>query len=260
VGSETVTGAWDGSSYAGIAELQREMARRSIAELHLKGDEQVLDVGCGDGGVTACLAELVPAGRVLGVDLSSSQIAFAQEQFGRPGLSFALADAATLDFEAEFDLVFSANALHWVHDLASAFAGLQRALRPAGRIVLRFVCAGERRSIEDELAGLCEDERFRDLFDGFEQPFEHRRPDELQRLAVAAGLEVAVEVDHLRWDFGSRALFARWCQGTMAPWFERLPPERHDSFVSALLAAYEAGGNDPGVFHFEQCCIVGRRR
>ena len=95
-GGASVRGSWDGASYAGIAALQRELARESIAALSFSGDERVLDVGCGDGSVTAAIAEWVGQGRVLGVDLSPGQIAFARDNFGRPGLCFQVADADSL--------------------------------------------------------------------------------------------------------------------------------------------------------------------
>ena len=67
--------------YAANSAVQQGWAREVIARLQLRGDEHILDVGCGDGKVTAELARAVPRGRVLGVDASPEMIAFAQQAF-----------------------------------------------------------------------------------------------------------------------------------------------------------------------------------
>jgi SAM-dependent methyltransferase len=91
--------------------------------------ERVLDLGCGDGALTA---ELVARGcRVIGVDGSPEQVAAAR---GR-GIDARVADGQRLAFEAEFDAVFSNAALHWMTDPDAAIAGVWRSLVPGGRFV-----------------------------------------------------------------------------------------------------------------------------
>ena len=61
--------------------MQQTWARELIARLNLRGDEHILDVGCGDGKVTAEIARAVPRGSVTGVDASPEMIEFAQKDF-----------------------------------------------------------------------------------------------------------------------------------------------------------------------------------
>ena len=61
--------------------MQQTWARELIAKLKLRGDEHVLDVGCGDGKVTAEIATAVPRGLVIGMDASAEMIAFAKKTF-----------------------------------------------------------------------------------------------------------------------------------------------------------------------------------
>src|SRR5271166_182017 len=108
---------WNASDYNHISTLQEVMAEEEIGRLKLDGAERVLDVGCGDGKVTAAIADRVPRGSVLGVDPSHNMIAFAASHFGatvRANLRFEVADARRLPYRCEFDLVVSFNALHWV--------------------------------------------------------------------------------------------------------------------------------------------------
>ena len=143
---------WDASGYARISALQQAMAREVLALLNLKGSERVLDVGCGNGKVTAEIASRVPDGTVLGVDSSADMIASARHQFGpevRPNLRFEVADARQLPFRHEFDLVVSFNALHWVPEQEQALRSIHSALRSHGRAQLRLVPAGQRKSLEN---------------------------------------------------------------------------------------------------------------
>src|ERR1700752_3681881 len=122
---------WQASSYARESSLQRQVAEKQLSHLTLKGDERVLDVGCGDGKITAEIAARVPRGSVLGVDPSQNMIAFATGHFGpanRPTLPLEVADVRRLTYWKEFDRVFSFNALHWVPEQGAALRSIRNAL------------------------------------------------------------------------------------------------------------------------------------
>jgi trans-aconitate 2-methyltransferase len=90
---------WDASEYAKVSALQQKMAAEALSLIHLEGTERVLDVGCGNGKITAEIAARVPEGSVLGVDVSEEMITFASSHFGptiRPNLRFEVADARRL--------------------------------------------------------------------------------------------------------------------------------------------------------------------
>ncbi len=76
-----------------------------IAELSLSGNEEILDLGCGDGGLTEQLAQLVPDGKVLGIDASEGMIATAKNRM-QSNLSFMQMDINTIDFQNMFDVFF----------------------------------------------------------------------------------------------------------------------------------------------------------
>src|SRR5437868_4676333 len=114
---------WNAAEYARIAGLQEAMAAEVLSILDLKGAERVLDLGCGNGKVTAQIAARLPNGNVLGVDSSADMIAFATANFAsgaRPNLRFETADIRHLSLPEQFDLVVSFNALHWITDQGEA--------------------------------------------------------------------------------------------------------------------------------------------
>lgn len=131
---------FDGRKYANASSHQKEWGARLIAELGLRGDERILDLGCGDGSLTAKLADLVPHGSVLGIDASEGMIDTAVKH-ERANLKFARQDINDLPFASEFDLVFSNATLHWIKDHRRLLANVHRGLRDNG--VLRFNFAGE---------------------------------------------------------------------------------------------------------------------
>jgi SAM-dependent methyltransferase len=233
---------WDAAAYARQSSLQEAMAEEHIALLRLAGDERVLDVGCGDGRLSREIATLVPRGSVLGVDPSLHMVDFARAHAaGVPNLRFAVGDARELGFDAEFDLVVSFNALHWVHELDAALASIAAALRPGGEAHLRFVPAGKIASLEDVIEETRSSPRWSASYEGFRPPFRHVPAEEFRRLAEAAGLRVArLEVQRRAWDFGSRPAFAGFCRATFVEWTQRLPERDWDGFIADVLDRYRA--------------------
>ncbi|MGK5594130.1 MAG: class I SAM-dependent methyltransferase [Parachlamydiaceae bacterium] len=107
-----------------------------------RGDEVILDLGCGDGKITAQMAEKVPRGQVLGTDKSSSMIELARQTFPcdlYPNLSFAIEDIKQINFSHSFNLVTSFSCLHWVENQVVALEKIKQALSPSGKaIILTF--------------------------------------------------------------------------------------------------------------------------
>src|ERR1044071_8121747 len=101
---------WNPADYAANSVVQQAWAREIIAKLKLRGDERILDVGCGDGKVTAEIARAVPRGEAVGVDASPQMIDFARKTFPPSKISnleFQVMDARQIQFLRKFDLLFS---------------------------------------------------------------------------------------------------------------------------------------------------------
>ena len=140
---------WNSEVYHRVSNPQFEWGKKVLDRLKLKGDETVMDAGCGTGRLTAELLERLPQGHVLAVDVSQNMLQKAEE-FLKPRFDgrvrFVHADLADLRFEAECDGVFSTAAFHWVKDHDALFRGLARALKPGGWIEAQ---AGGRGNLED---------------------------------------------------------------------------------------------------------------
>jgi len=95
--------------YSSNSSAQKNWGFELLAKLNFKGNERVLDVGCGDGKLSAEVAQILPKGSVLGIDLSEDMISFARNNYTQdkfPNLTFMQINADELTFDSEFDVVF----------------------------------------------------------------------------------------------------------------------------------------------------------
>ena len=133
---------WNADAYHRVSEPQLRWGLEVLARLPLRGDETVLDAGCGSGRLTAKLLEKLPRGRVIALDVSPSMIEKAKQELApfSARVTVQQADLAKLELVEVADAVFSNATFHWVSDHDALFAGLARALKPGGRLVAQ--CGG----------------------------------------------------------------------------------------------------------------------
>jgi len=161
---------FDGQKYKNASTHQKEWGTRIISELNLKGTERILDLGCGDGVLTKLLAEKVPEGKVLGVDASIGMLETAKELEGC-NLSFKHLDINELDYNEEFDLIFSNAALQWVKNHELLLDNCLRALKINGVIRFNFAGDGNSSNFFEVVRKLFKELRYSDYFESFEWPW-----------------------------------------------------------------------------------------
>lgn len=127
-----MTSRWDPSAYAAHASFVPALGAPVLDLLAPKVGERILDLGCGDGVLTQ---KLVQAGaEVVGVDADRAMVAAAREK----SLDVRRMDGRALEFDREFDAVFTNAALHWMTPPERVAAGVFQALKPGGRYVGEF--------------------------------------------------------------------------------------------------------------------------
>jgi trans-aconitate 2-methyltransferase len=132
---------WDGATYDRVANPQARWGAAVLERLLLRGDETVLDCGCGSGRVTEQLLAALPNGRVIALDASRSMLDEARRRLASAGerATFVQADLlqlspATLGVRAPVDAVFSSATFHWITDHPRLFANLATVLRAGGHL------------------------------------------------------------------------------------------------------------------------------
>ena len=233
---------WDAADYAQASAAQQLWARELIAKLRLQGHEQVLDIGCGDGKVTAEIAAAVPRGGVVGVDSSPAMIALAQASYptaARPNLAFQLAEAAALPFVEAFEVVFSNATLHWVQDHRPVLAGIRRSLRPGGLALLQMGGRGNAQGILAAVDQVCAEPAWRPYFADMPFPYAFYGPEVYHDWLAEAGLTARrVELIPKDMRHPDRAGLEGWVRTTWLPYTQRVPAGQRPVFVAAVVDAY----------------------
>lgn len=237
-----MTTRWDAADYAGNSSAQATWATELIEKLNLRGDEDVLDIGCGDGKVTAQIARRVPGGSALGVDNSEEMLRFAMEAFPRqacPNLRFALRDARCLGLSEQFDVVFSNAALHWIVDHRPVLAGIRRALRPGGRVLLQMGGRRNAAAVAEVFDDLIAQPQWSGYFEGFTFPWGFHGPEEYRLWLGEAGLR-AERVELIEKDMAQegQAGLAGWVRTTWMPYTSRVPGNLAEELVEQVVDAY----------------------
>jgi trans-aconitate 2-methyltransferase len=137
-----MTRDWNADSYERMSAPIEAMGREVLSRLELRGDETVLDAGCGTGRVTEALLERLPRGRVIAVDGSPSMVEQARERLGTERVEYLVADLARLELDRRVDAILSTATFHWVPDHDALFSRLHALLEPGGQLVAQCGGAG----------------------------------------------------------------------------------------------------------------------
>lgn len=236
--------AWNACDYAKHSSSQYKWAKELIPKLKLCGNEVLLDIGCGDGKITAVLAKSLPGGFVVGVDSSEEMVALAQRTFPQDAylnLSFQKMDARALTFQEKFDRVFSNAALHWIIDHKPVLHGVQRSLKSGGRLLFQMGGKGNGQDIIAVLDGMLRGASWRKFFEGFRFPYGFYAPEEYKAWLLETNL-VLERAELLQKDMklpGKKGL-AGWIRTTWLPYTERLPTELRAPFIAEIVDTYLA--------------------
>lgn len=233
---------WNADDYAKHSTAQQEWARELIAKLHLQGNENILDIGCGDGKVTAEIATAVPIGSVLGVDNSRSMVELALSKYPAdqfPNLFFQLADARSLPYNRQFEIVFSNAALHWVRNHAPVLDGIYRSLGPKGRILLQMGGRGNAAAIIAVLTDMINTTHWTRYFASFQFPYGFHDAGEYKTWLKQAGFH-SIRAELIDKDMAHMGLskLVGWIRTTWLPYTQRIPENQRETFIEDLACNY----------------------
>ena len=226
------TREWDAPTYDRVSAPQFRWGLAVLDRLELNGDERVLDAGCGSGRVTEKLLERLPRGSVVALDGSEAMLAEARRRLGAhlDRVELVHADLGRpLPAMAPVDHILSTATFHWVPDHDALFRHLAAAVRPGGGLVAQCGGAGNVESVRSVA---------RRLDDGWEGPQNYATAEATRERLEAAGF-----IDVQTWLHEEPTPFEAGEQLTtflrtviLGAHLERMPPERHDTFVEAVAA------------------------
>ena len=177
---------WDAATYDRVSTPQVRWALEVLDRLPLKGDETVLDAGCGSGRVTQMLQDRLPDGKVIAVDASPSMVQKAREALG-PEAEVFVCELTELDLSEAADAVFSNAVFHWIPDHDKLFARLYAALKPGGRLVAQCGGAGNIERFHRVMREVADEPPFKEHIGGWGGPWNYAGAPETGARLAAAG-------------------------------------------------------------------------
>ncbi len=141
---------WNAEHYKKHSDTQFHGALDVLNKYTFKGTEHVLDIGCGDGKLTALIAQNISNGQVVGIDASANMIEAAQTSYKDiKNLSFICVPAEDFKTAEKFDLIVSFFTFHWIADQEKVFQNIFNLLKPGGTLIIKT--AGGNSPVIDEV-------------------------------------------------------------------------------------------------------------
>lgn len=233
---------WNAEDYKNSSSAQLEWAIELISKLELEGNERILDIGCGDGKITAQIAQKLPEGSVLGIDSSKDMISLAKETFNSSNysnLNFLLKDAQELDFNNEFDIIFSNAALHRIKDHLSVLKRINKALKPSGKILIQMGGKGNAESILKIADKIINDQKWKKYFEGFEFPYGFYSAEKYKEWLQKVGFNpIRVQLIPKDMEKNDKSEMTGWIRTTWLPYTQRVPEDLQEEFIGELIGRY----------------------
>ena len=255
---------WNAALYHQISAPQVSWGKKVLARTPLRGDETILDAGCGTGRLTRDLLEALPRGRVVALDVSRNMIeaarAYLVPDFG-DRVEFACCDLLDLPFDRQFDGIFSTASFHWVLDHDRLFQNLYRALRPGG-----WLCAqcGGGKNLDRLLArveALIATDTYRDCFAAYQLPWEFSNAEiAAVRLGRAGFDQIETSLEDAPTTFPNAQEFQQFVESViLRNHLQQIAePTQRERFL-AELTRQSAADDPPFLLDYVRLNLQGRR-
>jgi trans-aconitate 2-methyltransferase len=255
---------WNAESYHRVSKPQTAWGRRVLSRLTVRGDERVIDAGCGTGRLTGELMEMLPAGRLVAIDRSWNMLLTARANL-RPvygsRISYVRVELPMMPFSAWADLVFSTATFHWVRDHAALFSEILRSLRPGGRLFAQ--CGGGpnlvgARALAEEV---MRQEPFARHFRDWEGVWEYSSAElAAERLSAAGFIEAAASLEPAPTTLADEASYREFVTTVIYnTHLERLPDAALRAAFIDRVTALAAAQDPPFTLDYWRLNLEGRR-
>ncbi len=218
---------WEKEKYEKNARFVSDYGEELIEWLNPQKNEYILDLGCGDGVLTKKISEY--GCKVLGLDGSQKFI----EAAGKLGIDAVQGDAQNMNFENEFDAIFSNAALHWMTDYDGVLKSVSKALKKSGRFVVEMGCKGNVETIENAIFEIAEKHNLKAKKCWF-----FPTPEEEKELLERYGLKVKRMTSFSRPTLLPTGIKG-WLQTFSAPAFVNIPKEMHEKLIDEIAEKVE---------------------
>jgi trans-aconitate 2-methyltransferase len=245
---------WNAASYDRVSGPQAAWAEAVLERLPLRGDETVLDAGCGSGRVTAMLLERLPEGHVVAVDAAPSMVEHARAALPADRATVLCASLTELVLDERVDAVFSNAVFHWVPDHELLFRRLHDALQPGGRLVAQCGGKGNVAGFLSVATDVAANPPYADHLRGFSRSHHFESPEDTEPRLRAAGFdEIHCWLESASTEPDEPLEFARTV--CLREYLEVLPDDLREPFAVEVVRRV----GDPVVLDYVRLNIDARR-
>jgi trans-aconitate 2-methyltransferase len=233
---------WNPSDYAEHSSAQFKLGKELLDLLNLNGDESLLDIGCGDGKITELISKKLPDGKVVGIDSSKDMIRFAKQKYSNDtfqNLSFIYKDACELEFENEFDVVYSNASLHWIKDQNCVLNSVYKGLKKHGRILFQMGGKGNLDEMLKIISSTLKNEKWKNYFEKFDFPFYFFSDSQYKEFLNNFNFVIdKVELIPRTMTYEDTNGLAGWIRTTWHPYLNRIPQNLRTDFIDDIVNNY----------------------
>jgi trans-aconitate 2-methyltransferase len=260
---------WNPELYNRFRRYREEPFLAILERLKLRGDESIVDLGCGNGENTIELARRTPRGRAVGIDSSPAMIEAANKVLEgtapelRDRVTFRIGDVGEFSADREYSIVFSNATLQWVPGHREVFGRIFTALVPGGRVIVQMP-KNDRETAQRTILKLAGESPWKEMLGSVTVPSRSvPGSDHYDNLLTQIGFVEVDCYDHVfQHPMGNPSDVIEWSRATaLRPFLSAIPENRHQDFIAALSdrlnAAY--GTDGPLIFPFRRLFIWGRR-
>ena len=256
-GVENEEKTWDSETYNKHSSSQEMSAMELLSRVSISKNADLLDLACGTGNISAKLAEMVPDGTVLGIDISKDNIDLATKKtLGRDNLFFEQGRAQDLENKEHFDAIIFTAALQYipVTEQLDVLQRIFRALKPGGilllRTPLRIIDAPHQAAILEtikkpewqlKLAGSDDSRAIGLIMKQVNEAVNNTRThEELQSLIDEAGFEGEVSIYNHAHPMESKKALMGYFQGPLSgyPFFARMSKDDQTNCIEEITDLY----------------------
>lgn len=251
-----MTNEWNAQLYHQNSQVQFKLGSDVINQCTFSGNEDILDVGCGNGALTHEMAKKT-LGNVIGTDVSVNMITLAQGEYSLPNLSFSVCSATDLDFDQQFNLVFSMSCLHWVKDKQKAFSAIYKALKPGGKFIFRISTTPPDRDypLIEISNNMKVSPKWQPLFINHSWPFYLEKAETFIPMLNTCGFEIKhFESAYQGVEFKDPEDILQHLRGLT--WLNNLSDEKKEEFLQELVQKYTENKTSPYSYPVYQVCGV----
>ena len=233
---------------------QQERTAKIVESEFFADAKTVLDIGCGDGRITAFLAEKLPNSSIIGCDVSKSMIEFALEKFTSseyPNLSFIEKDATNLGFNDKFDRIISFNCLHWINNQQKVLDEISASLKSGGKALIISSPKTDKDDLQSVCAKVMISSKWSSYFKNYPQIHSFHTEEDYQKMLKKTDLSIAkIQQTVIDMPFVDRPSLENFLNAVMTP-VHHLPENKRRDFLEDVFMLLQERGrvDEKGKIH-----------